>query len=187
MSRLTAELLPKRLELLSEVVPDTKVFGFIVNPTNRVSEALANEARAAAQALGRQLHILRASTVAEFDAGLATLAQFRVRALIVSGDGFFNDHSEELGPLTVRHRLAASYQIREFAASGGLMSYGPSLTEALRLVGLFTGQILAGARPVDLPVQQQTKIEFVINLKTAKALDLKVPLPLLGLADEVIE
>ena len=128
-----------------------------------------------------------ASTLAELDAALSEMVKRRIGAVIFTSDGYFNDHSEQLGALTQQHKLPAIYQVREFAAGGGLMSYGASLTDALRMVGVYVGQILKGAKPADLPVQQQTRIDFVINLKTARALGLTIPLPLIGRTDEVIE
>jgi putative ABC transport system substrate-binding protein len=137
--------------------------------------------------LGLQFHVLNASTDQDFDAVFARLVELRADGLVIGGEPFFNSRSEQLGALTIRHAVPAIYQLRAFAAAGGLMSYGGSLTDAYRLLGVYTGQLLKGEKPADLPVQQATKVEMIINLKTAKMLGLTVPLSLLGRADEVIE
>jgi putative ABC transport system substrate-binding protein len=141
----------------------------------------------AAGTLGLQLHVLLASTESDFDMVFASLTQLRAGGLVIGGDPFFVSRIEQLAALTARHAVPAIYQIREFAAAGGVMSYGGSLTDSFRLVGAYTGRILKGEKPADLPVQQSTKVELIINLKTAKALGLTVPLALLIRADEVIE
>ncbi len=140
-----------------------------------------------ARTIGLKIHVLHASTEAELDAAFASLGQLHAGALAIGNDPFFNSRSARLAELAARHALPAIYQYREFAAAGGLMSYGGSLTDSYRQAGIYTGRILAGTKPGDLPVQQSTKVELIINLKTAKALGLTVPLPLLGRADEVIE
>jgi putative tryptophan/tyrosine transport system substrate-binding protein len=182
-----AELGPKRLELLHELAPAATTIALLVNPTNRNAEAVSTDLQAAARKLGLQLHILRASTDRELDTVFATLAQLRAGGLVISPDGFFVSQSEQLAALTVRHAVPAIFQFREFAAAGGLMSYGASAEDAWRLIGTYAGRILKGEKPADLPVQQPTKYELVINLKTSKALGLTVPLIMQMTADEVIE
>jgi len=184
---LAVELGPKRLELLHELVPTAPFIGALVNPTRSNVETETRELQAAASKLGLQLRVLHASTEREIDMVFATLQQERIGALVISGDPFFNTRSEHLGALALRHVVPTVYQTRQFAAAGGLMSYGGNFDEAHRLVGVYTGRILKGEKPADLPVQQATNIEMIINLKTAKAFGLTVPLPLLGRADEVIE
>jgi putative ABC transport system substrate-binding protein len=178
---------PKRLQLLHELVPTATVIALLVNPTNPVAETLSRDLQAAARTLGLQLHVLRASNERDFDTAFATLAQLRAGALVIGADPFFTSRSAQLAALSVRHAVPAIYMYREFAAAGGLMSYGASYTETSRIVGIYTGRILKGEKPADLPVQQAVKVELVINLTTAKSLGLTVPLPLLGRADAVIE
>ena len=185
---LNVELAPKKLELLHELLPSATILALLVNPTNVI--AAENESRsvqAAARALGLQLHILHASTERDFDLVFASLPQLRAGALVIGSDLFFTSRSEQLAGLTVRHAVPSIYQFREFAAAGGLMSYGGSSTDWGYQGGIHTGRILAGAKPADLPVQQATKVELFINMKTAKALGLTFPITLLGRADEVIE
>jgi ABC-type uncharacterized transport system substrate-binding protein len=186
VSNLNAELAPKRLELLRELVPTATIIAFLVNPTNLNAEALSEDARAAARKLGLKLLVLHASTERDFDIAFATLVQQRADALVIGADGFFVGQSEQLAALTVRHAVPAIFQNRQFAA-GGLMSYAGSQEDVDRLMGLYTGRILKGEKPADLPVQQSTKMEMIINLTTAKALGLEVPPTLLARADEVIE
>jgi putative ABC transport system substrate-binding protein len=179
---------PKRLELLHELVPSATTMAALVNPADPSrAETILSELQTAAHTLGLQLHVLHASTDRDFDTVFASMTQLHAGGLVIGGEPFFNSRSEQLGALTSRHAVPAIYQLREFAAAGGLMSYGGSLTDAYRLVGVYTGRILKGEKPADLPVQRATKVELIINLKTAKALGLGVPLPLLGRADEVIE
>jgi len=187
VSILNVELGPKRLELLHELVPSASVVALLINPTHPAAETLSRDLQAAARTLGLELHILHASTEHDFDAVFATLAQVRAGALVIGADAFFVSRSEQLAALAVRHAVPAVFQYRPFAAAGGLMSYGGNVTEPYRQVGIYTGRILKGEKPADLPVQQSTKVELIINLKTAKALGLTIPLPLLGRADEVIE
>jgi putative ABC transport system substrate-binding protein len=184
---LNVELVPKRLQLARELIPAATVVGLLVNPTNPNAEQVSGEMGAAAQSLGLQVNVVRASTEREIDAAFATLLEGRARALLISPDPFFNTRSEQFAALTLRHALPTIYQYREFAAAGGLMSYGGSITDLYRRVGVYTGRILKGEKPADLPVEQTTKVELIINLKTARALGLTVPLSLLGRADEVIE
>jgi ABC-type uncharacterized transport system substrate-binding protein len=185
---LSIEVGPKRLELLHELVPMATVVGLLVNPTNpNLAEPTTKNLRAAAHTLGLQLQILNASTDRDFGTVFATLIQLQLGALVIGADPFFSSRLEQLAALTVRYAVPAVYQSREFTAAGGLMSYGASFTDTFRTAGVYTGRILKGDKPADLPVQQVVKVELIINLKTAKALGLTVPLPLLGRADVVIE
>jgi putative tryptophan/tyrosine transport system substrate-binding protein len=187
VSILNVELGPKRLELLHEVVPTAAIVALIINPANPNAESQTRELKAAAGALGLKLHVLHASTDRELAAAFETLRELRAGALLIGADPFFNSQSQLLATLAGHHAMPAIYQYREFAAAGGLMSYGGSLTDSYRQAGIYTGRILAGAKPGELPVQQSTKVELIINLKTAKALGIAFPLPLIGRADEVIE
>jgi ABC-type uncharacterized transport system substrate-binding protein len=186
-TQLNVEVGPKRLELVRELLPAATIIALLVNPTNPVAETLARDLQAAARTIGLQLHILNASTERDIDDAFVNLAKLRASALVVGSDVFFNTRSEQLGALTVRHGVPTIYQYREFAAAGGLMSYSGSITDSYRRAGGYTGRILKGEKPADLPVQQSTKVELIINLKTAKTLGLTLPLSLLGRADEVIE
>jgi putative tryptophan/tyrosine transport system substrate-binding protein len=177
----------KRLELIHELVPTASTIGLLLNPTNAVAETQSKDLLAAARTLGLKLHVLHASTEREFETAFAALMQSRVGGLVIGTDGFLVSRSEQLAALTVRHAMPAIFQYRAFVEAGGLMSYGGSVTDSYRLSGLYTGRILKGEKPADLPVQQATKVELIINLKTARALGLTIPLPLLGRADEVIE
>jgi putative ABC transport system substrate-binding protein len=187
VTNLTAELGPKRLELMHELAPQATLIGCLVNPNNPTVESDIRDMPAAARSLGLDLQILRASTDRELDEAFATLVRLRTGGLIIWADASFTARSEQLAALSVRHGLPAIYQFREFAAAGGLMSYGGNITDAHRLVGIYTGRILKGEKPADLPVQQVTKVELFINLKTAKAFGIQVPANLLAVADEVIE
>ena len=188
VTTLSLELGPKRLELLRELVPNATVMAALVNQNNPINvETNMRALQTAARALGLQLHVLHASKPSDFDAVFATLAQLRPSGLVIAGDQFFTSQVDQLGALTVRHAVPAIFQFREFAAAGGLMSYGGSTTESFRVVGVYTGRILKGEKPADLPVQQSPKVDLVVNLKTAKALGVTVPMSLLGRADEVIE
>ena len=187
VTQLTEEVAPKRVELAHELIPTATVIGFLVNPRNPNAESLTRTSRAAAATLGLQLDVLHASTEAEVDDAFAAVLQKRAGALVIGADVFFNSHVERLAALAIRHLVPSVYQNREFAAAGGLISYGGSLIDSYRLAGVYTGRILKGAKPAEMPVQQSTKVELIINLKTAKALGLTVPLSLLGRADELIE
>jgi putative tryptophan/tyrosine transport system substrate-binding protein len=188
VTTLSVELGPKRLELLHELIPTATITAVLVNPNNATAlETQTRDLQAAARNLGLQLHVLQASTDRDFDTVFTTLVQLRAGGLAIGGDAFLNSRSEQLAALALRHALPAIHQPREFAAAGGLMSYGSSNTDAMRQAGIYTGKILKGAKPADLPVIQAVKVELVINLKTAKALGLTFPITLLGRADEVIE
>ena len=182
-----SELGAKALALLHDLVPSAATIGFLENPNNPVSELMARDVLAAAPVIGLKVQILKASTDREIDAAFVSLVQARTGALLVGGDIFFNNRIEQITALAARHVLPAMYNFREFVVAGGLMSYGLSLTEEYRQVGLYTGRIFKGEKPADLPVMQATKMELAINLKTARALGLDVPDKLLALADEVIE
>jgi putative tryptophan/tyrosine transport system substrate-binding protein len=187
VSFLTNELGSKRLELLHELVPAATAIGVLVNPTNPNAQSELSDLEAAARVLGLHLHVANASSEREIDAAFARFGELRVNALFVAADAFFNSRRDQLIALAARHALAASYNVRDHVAAGGLMGYGASLTDANRQVGVYAGRILKGEKPADLPVMQPTKFEFVINLKTARALGLDVPAKLLALTDEVIE
>jgi putative tryptophan/tyrosine transport system substrate-binding protein len=181
------ELTPKRLDLLFELVPQAGVIALLANPNSPSAQRIIRDVQEAARAKGVRLLVLKAGTEGEIGAAFASLAEQHVSALVVGADPFFNSRIEELVALASRHAVPAIYEWREFAAAGGLISYGPSLTAVNRQAGIYTGKILNGAKPADLPVQQPTRFELVINLKTAKALGLTVPQSILARADEVIE
>jgi len=187
VTTLNVELAPKRLELLHEVVPTTRGIALLVDAGNPVNERLSTDMQTAAQTLGLQLHVLHARTERDFDTVFASLVQMRVGALVMNNGPLFLNRVEQLAALTVRHAVPTISAYREFTAAGGLMSYGGSLTEAYRLTGVNVSRILKGERPADLPVQQATKVELFINLKTAKTLGLTVPQSLRTTADDVIE
>jgi putative tryptophan/tyrosine transport system substrate-binding protein len=184
---LNLELAAKRLELLHELVPTANMIALLVNPTDPNVETTLNSLRAVARGLGLQLHVLRASTEREIDDAFAALSQLKVGGVVIGPDTFFNTRNEQLGALASRHRVPVIYQYRAFASAGGLLSYSSDIAESHRLVGGYTGRILKGEEPAGLPIQQATKVELYINLKTAKALGLTMPTALLVRADEVIE
>jgi putative ABC transport system substrate-binding protein len=182
-----AELTPKRLELLAELVPQARVTGLLVNPDSPGTEGTIQATQEAARGRGLQLVILKASSESEIDVAFATLAQLHAGGLLLAADPFFASRREQLVALASRHAVPAIYPVREFADAGGLISYGASITFVYHQVGIYAGKILKGAKPADMPVQQPTKFELVVNLKTAKALGLTVPKTLLVGADEIIE
>ena len=187
VTSLGAELAAKRMELASELVPKGAGVALLVNPDNAVTERIIKDAQTAAGSLGLQLHVLRATNPSDIDANFATLAQQRAAALVVGNDGLFMNEISRIAALSIRHAVPTIFQTPEFTSAGGLASYGASSTDAFRQFGVYTGRILKGEKPSDLPVVQSTKIELIVNLKTAKALGLAIPVPLLGRADEVIE
>ena len=187
VSNLTVETGAKQMELLHELVPAATLIALLVNPANPIlADTLSRDLQTAARAMRQQILVVSASTESDIDAAFATLVEQKVGALVVGNDPFFNARPNQLLALAARHAVPAIYPYREFAAAGGLMSYGSNLADTYRLVGVYTGRILNGEKPANLPIQQ-TKVEFVINLRTAKALGLTFPITLLGRADEVIE
>jgi ABC-type uncharacterized transport system substrate-binding protein len=182
------EIAPKRLQLLHELVPTARVIALLVNPAHpTIAETSTKEMQAAAPSFGLELHVLNASTERDFDGVFAKLIQLRAGGLVIGPDPFFTSRREQLAALALRHAVPTIYQTREFAVAGGLLSYGADVADAYRLTGKYTGRVLKGEKPADLPVQQATKVEMYINLKTAKALGVNVPNTLIGRADEVIE
>jgi putative ABC transport system substrate-binding protein len=185
---LNEEIGRKRLELIHEAVPAATTLGLLLNPTNKVvAEPLYNDVQAGARELGLQLRVLNASTESDFERVFASLKQMQLGALVIISDPFFISKSEQLAALTIRYAVPAIFPYRTFTDAGGLMSYGGSYTDSYRLSGVYTGRILKGEKPANLPVQQATKVELVINQKTAKALGISVPQALISRADEVIE
>ena len=188
VTQLTTGLVPKQLEALHELLPTARAIALLVNPAHpATSDVESRAALAAAHALGLDLHVLNASSETDFDKIFADLTELRPGGLVISADPLFTGRSEHLATLAARGAVPAIYKGREFAAAGGLMSYGTSITDAYRLAGTYVGRILNGAKPADLPIQQATKVELYINMKTAKALGITFPLTLLGRADEVFE
>jgi putative ABC transport system substrate-binding protein len=186
-TQLNVEVGPKRLELMRELIPSAIDVGLLLNPANVATGAVSTDQQAAASTLGLRLHVVHASSEREIDDAFAKLVQSRARALIISSDPFFNTRSEQFAALTLRYSMPSIHAYRAFAASGGLISYGGNLEGSYHTAGTYTGRILKGEKPGDLPVQQSTKIELFINLKTARALGLTIPPTLLARADEVIE
>jgi putative ABC transport system substrate-binding protein len=184
VSQTNTEIAPKRLELLHQLLPTVRIFGLLVNPANPIlAGPTTKEVQAAASALGLELHILNASTAGDFDGAFARLTKLGAGGLVIGPDPLFSSHGEELAALAARYAVPAIFENREFALAGGLTSYSGSIAEAYRLAGVYTGRVLKGDKPADLPVQRATKVELYINLKTAKALGIAVPLPLSGRAD----
>ena len=187
-TQLTTEVAPKRVELLHELVPSASVIALLINPTVRaIAEPVSRTSEAAAHTLGLDLHVLNATTERDLDAVFANLIQLRAGGLVIGSGAFFATRSEQLAALAVRHAVPAVSFVRRFVAAGGLASYSGNVSDTYRLAGVNTGRILKGEKPGELPVQQTTKVEMFLNLRTAKALGITVPLPLLGRADEVIE
>jgi len=188
VSQLNVTLGPKRLELAHELMPAAIVVALLVNPSDPArAETLSGEVQAAADHLGLQLHILRAGTEPEIETAFAGFAQLKAGVLVIGGDAFFNSRSKLLAELSLRYAVPAIYEYSEFTNAGGLMSYSGSINESYRWAGIYTGRILKGAKPADLPVQRSTTVELIVNLKSAKALGITVPLSLLGRADQIIE
>jgi putative ABC transport system substrate-binding protein len=188
VTQLSVEIAPKRLQLLHELLPKASVMALLVNPAEpALADTQSKELLLAARGLGLELHLLNASKRPDFDSVFEESTRLRASGLVISTDPFFTASQEQLAVLASRHAMPAVYENREFAAAGGLMSYGGAITEAYRLVGIYAGRIIKGEKPSELPVQQSTKVELFLNLKTAKALGVTVPLPLLGRADELIE
>jgi putative ABC transport system substrate-binding protein len=186
-TRLAAELAPKRLELMHELVPTAGILAVLVNPINPTVEPMLKDLQAAAGTLGVRLQVLHAGAERDFKIAFTSLQNRGVGGLLIASDGFLISQAETLGALAVQHGVPAIFQFREFAAAGGVMSYGDSSTEPFRQIGVYAGRILQGEKPADLPVQQTTKVELIINLKAAKALGITVPQSILLRADEVIE
>ncbi len=185
---LNVELAPKKLEFMRELLPAATIIALLINPTNVIAaESELRTVQGAARTMGLQLHVLHASTERDFDPVFASLVRLRADALVIGSDLFFTSRSKHLASLSVRHAIPSVYQFREFAAAGGLLSYGGSITDWGHQGGIYTGRLLSGANPADLPIHQATKVELFINLKTAKTLGLKIPEMLLVRADEVFE
>ena len=187
VTNLNLELSKKKVEVVREMVPTATDVALLLNPNNLNADAVLRDTQTAARILGVQLHVLRASTARDIDMAVAKWAQLRAGPLVIGTDGYFNTRAEQIGALVLRHAVPAIFGSREFVAEGGLMSYGNANVDRFRLAGVYSSRILKGEKPADMPVQQATKIELVINLKTAKALGLTVPPALIARADEVIE
>ncbi len=187
VTQLNVEVAPKRLELLHELLPTASVMALLVNPTGPAVAEKIHEMQTAAHSLGLELHVLNASSERDFNAVFANMIQLQAGGLVIGPDSFFASRSEQLAALTVRHAVPAVFETREFVTAGGLMSYGGSITDAYRLAGIYAARVLKGEKPGELPVQRATKVEMYINLKTARALGITIPLPLSGRADEIFE
>jgi ABC-type uncharacterized transport system substrate-binding protein len=187
VAQLATEVAPKRLELLHEMIPKARIIALLADPTDRaIFESTTRGVKAAARSLGLELHVLNVSTDSDLDAVFPKLVELRAGGLVISGGQFFNSRSKQLAAMALRYAVPTISPYVDLEA-GGLMSYGASITDAYRLAGIYTGRVLKGEKPADLPVQQATKVELIINLKTAKALGITVPLSLIGRADEIIE
>jgi len=186
-TQMTGEVAPKRIELAHDLFPQATTFGLLINPTNPLTETVKKDSQAAAQKLGLQLNVVHASTDVELDDAFKALREMHLGALVIGTDAFFNNRLEQLAALAVRNSVPAVYEYHQFVAGGGLASYGGSILDSYRLAGGYVGRILRGEKPADLPVQQASKIELLINLKTAKALGITLPPSVLNRADEVIE
>jgi putative ABC transport system substrate-binding protein len=187
VATLSSAVMAKRLELLHEIVPRADVFAALINPNNPSAAASSKEAQDAAHTLGKNIHIVHASTAGELELAFATIAQLRVGGLLIAPDGLFIAYAAQVAALSLRHAIPTSHERRAFPDAGGLMSYGANQADGIRLAGVYTGRILKGEKPADLPVVQPTRFELVVNLKTAHALGLEIPPTLLARADEVIE
>jgi len=188
VTQTNVEMTPKRLQLLHELLPAVRVMALLVNPANEATtETTTREVLAAARTLGTELHVLNANIARDVEAAFTKAVELRAGGMVVSGGPFFFSQTENLAARCLQHAMPTIYQFHRFTAAGGLMSYGSEITDAYRLAGVYTGRVLKGDRPADLPVQQATKVEFIINLRTAKALGINVPNTLMGRADEVIE
>ena len=188
VTTLNLEIGPKRLELLHNLIPSASVIGLLINPTNpRLAEQNIKSLQSAGRTFGLEMRVLQASTEDEFDAVFEELKKIKAGGLLIAADPFFSSHVKQLAALSIRHAVPTVYQFREFAIAGGLLSYGTSFTQSFRTVGNYTGRILKGERPADLPVQQATAVELIINQRTAEALGVTVPQALISRADEVIE
>jgi putative tryptophan/tyrosine transport system substrate-binding protein len=187
-TQLVQEVTPKMLELLHELLPTAHVMALLNNPTDpAIAQANTSNVLAAAHNLGLELHVVDASSERDFDGVFAKLIELQAGGLVIGAQALFTSHGEQLAALALHHRVPTIYKGREFAAAGGLMSYGSDIRDSYRLAGIYTGRVVKGEKPADLPVQQATKVELFINLKTAKALGITVPLPLSGRADEIFE
>jgi len=187
ITQMNVELASKRLELMHEMFPKAATVALLVNPPSPLVSPMSKESAAAADALGLKLRILRAGSDQELSAAFESLGRETLFPLVIASDSFFSNRGEAIGALALRHRVPAIFQYTEFTEGGGLMSYGGNVAESYRLAGVYVGRILKGAKPANLPVQQVTKVELIVNLKTAKALGVTFPLSLLGRADKVIE